>query len=66
MVAHTYNPSTSVVRREDRKPEIQKAMVGRGRRAGKGGEEEERREEGKNERDRKEESRQESLLNAHL
>lgn len=65
MVAHTYNPSTSVVRREDRKPEIQKAMVGRGRRAGKGGEEE-RREEGKNERDRKEESRQESLLNAHL
>lgn len=47
MVAHTYNPSTSVVRREDGKSETQKAMAGMGRRAGKGGEEEERREGGK-------------------
>lgn len=58
MVAHTYNPSTSVVRREDGKSETQKAMAGMVRRAGKRGEEEERRE-GKNERDRKEESSQE-------
>lgn len=50
MVVHTYNPSTSGVKREDGehgKPETQKAMAGRGRRAGKGGEEEERREGGK-------------------
>lgn len=53
MVAHTYNPSTSVVSREDGKSETQKVMAGMGRRAGKGGRV------GKNERDRKEESSQE-------